>query len=845
MAVFLSPVGGVAAQFFTNTGAVLTGGKLFTYLAGTTTPAATYTSSNGFTAWTNPIVLDAAGRVPSGGEIWLTDGLLYKFVLKDANDVLIATYDNISGINSNFVAFVNQQEIVTATAGQTVFNLGISYQPGTNSLSVFVDGVNQYGPGAQYSYVETDANTVTFNAGLHVGAEVKFTTTQQQGAGAVDASQVSYTPPFTGSVPTNVEAKLAQYVSVKDFGAVGDGIIDDTAAIQAALNSGVKLIYAPTGTYKITTLVLPNNVSLVGDGPAATIFDGSGASYGDLTDGCHIITYAGTLSATAILTALPALSGNVAEGDRTLPFASAPSVSGNDIIVIYNPTDYSFSGFRSYYRAGEMARVATVSGSTVAMQGTLCDSYLAADVDLYKMTETTTCSLSGFSLKGLADTSNQVTGIFFRHAVDSSISNVKVTNCSYAQINVRDSFNVQLSNVTAMEDFVNSFTGDYALAFLNTQNASVVGGYFASIRHGITISGGDDVGSVPSRFINVGQAYISTSGDVPAADIHGIAEYITYDSNIIDGGMSPGGDHFVITNNQIRGGYPIDESAIYVTELRGCTFSIQGNVITNNGLPTAGRGAFIDLGGNGAAISAETEKGGSIVIQNNSFIWTTAAASAATAYIKIVNRGYTGSDPISVFIKNNDLAMPNTTNGQGMCEVQVISATGVAFDTVDFSENSCQGVGGLLLRNTTSANAAATNVYAHNNKLSNGYLYGIDISQATGYISVKGNTISGMRYYAYNMGGISNTSRCGKIHLTGNTAFDCLESSTGSTATNADWIVSNADYAVSHDNVSGTLSANISYMGAYTNITNLWQGNNVSMNGDSNYTSNVTVNTSI
>jgi hypothetical protein len=271
MAVNLSPVGGVAAQFFTNSGAPLTGGKIFTYAAGTTTPQASYTTSQGNVAWTNPIVLDAAGRVPSGGEIWLTDGLIYKFILKDANDVLIATYDNITGINSNSVAFVNQQEIVTATAGQTVFNLGISYQPGTNSLSVFVDGVNQYGPGAQYSYVETDSNTVTFNAGLHVGAEVKFTTTQQQGAGAVDASQVTYDPPFTGSVATNVEAKLAQTVSVKDFGAVGDGDTlqtDDTSAIQAALNATPKYgtLYFPPGTYMISgQLSIPNdNVTLIG-----------------------------------------------------------------------------------------------------------------------------------------------------------------------------------------------------------------------------------------------------------------------------------------------------------------------------------------------------------------------------------------------------------------------------------------------------------------------------------------------------------------------------------------------------------------------------------------------------
>ena len=95
-AVSLSAFGGVGAQFFDNSGNVLTGGKIYSYEAGTTTPATTYTTSAGNVARTNPIVLDAAGRVPGSGEIWLTQGIVYKFVLEDANSVLIATYDNIS-----------------------------------------------------------------------------------------------------------------------------------------------------------------------------------------------------------------------------------------------------------------------------------------------------------------------------------------------------------------------------------------------------------------------------------------------------------------------------------------------------------------------------------------------------------------------------------------------------------------------------------------------------------------------------------------------------------------------------------------------------------------------------
>jgi hypothetical protein len=287
MSVTPSPIGGFAAQFFDNNGVILSGGKIYTYAAGTTTPQATYTSAAGVTPHANPIILDSAGRVP-GGEIWLTDGLVYKFVIETAASILIGTYDNITGVNSNFVNYTVQEEVITATAGQTVFDLStINYTPGTNSLSVYIDGVNQY---VGDSYLETDSDTVTFTSGVHVGGEVKFTTAVQTTTGAVDASIVSFTgfngqtgsvqdladddgsdwigfdAAGTGAVARSAQEKMRDVVSVKDFGAVGDGVVDDTAAIQAAIDA-VSSVEFPAGyTFVTSGNTIGSNKTLVING---------------------------------------------------------------------------------------------------------------------------------------------------------------------------------------------------------------------------------------------------------------------------------------------------------------------------------------------------------------------------------------------------------------------------------------------------------------------------------------------------------------------------------------------------------------------------------------------------
>jgi len=73
-------------------------------------------------------------------------------------------------------------------------------------------------------------------------------------------------------------SRLGDQVSVKDYGAVGDGVTDDTAAIQAALNSGAGTVYFPKATYKFGTgLTIPNRIQIVGAGRNITILSYTGA----------------------------------------------------------------------------------------------------------------------------------------------------------------------------------------------------------------------------------------------------------------------------------------------------------------------------------------------------------------------------------------------------------------------------------------------------------------------------------------------------------------------------------------------------------------------------------------
>jgi hypothetical protein len=93
------------------------------------------------------------------------------------------------------------------------------------------------------------------------------------------SEQVTFLQAGTGATQRTALAKLRDTVSVKDFGAVGDGVADDTAAMQAAHNTG-KIVYYNAGRYKFSRITMVTG-GIVGDS-LATILDSTDTTTGDV-----------------------------------------------------------------------------------------------------------------------------------------------------------------------------------------------------------------------------------------------------------------------------------------------------------------------------------------------------------------------------------------------------------------------------------------------------------------------------------------------------------------------------------------------------------------------------------
>jgi hypothetical protein len=300
-----------ATQFFlpydiaikpTNVGAP--GAKLYVYAPSTTTKRPVYATSALTTQLANPVTADGAGKFPA---IYLDNAFTYKIVINDKNgaplyqrdpyipgmapdSASLAPYQSAAAASA---ASVGTDAVTASTAASTASTAAAAAQAYLASLTALpTQGLGLTAASrASLGMLATTAPAILTESGRE-GVFV-FDSANHSAHVTADARQgiyVARSSDATGAAGAWVR-KYPGSINVKWFGAKGDGVTDDTAAIQAALNTinalGGGTLFFPRGTYIISAyLTLPKNITVKGEGKNATIIKathagGGGANLGE------------------------------------------------------------------------------------------------------------------------------------------------------------------------------------------------------------------------------------------------------------------------------------------------------------------------------------------------------------------------------------------------------------------------------------------------------------------------------------------------------------------------------------------------------------------------------------
>ena len=259
-------------QFFDDNGDPLSGGKLYTYAAGTSTLKATYTTAAGTIENTNPIVLDAAGRAA----LFISGS--YKFTLTDSNDVLVRTTDNIIAFTATGEASSAYFEAFSGDGSTTVFTTSEDLGTDEKLIMVYVDnGLQEHGTNGTFA---TDTGWTkgagwTIGSGVATAAGALSTAISQSAGVTINAGQPyvvtmtitrdagSLTPSVGGtagtarsSAGTYSEIIIAGSTQTLAFTGAGFTGTLDNVTVKPAASAGFNLLSTSGYTISGTTLTL-------------------------------------------------------------------------------------------------------------------------------------------------------------------------------------------------------------------------------------------------------------------------------------------------------------------------------------------------------------------------------------------------------------------------------------------------------------------------------------------------------------------------------------------------------------------------------------------------------------
>lgn len=360
---------------------------------------------------------------------------------------------------------------------------------------------------------------------------------------------------------------IEDYVSPEMFGAVGDGVVNDTKAFQTCLSIG--------GNIKLAGHYLLNHVS--GTQPYYNI-TGTGDAVLDFTesdqDRTNCIDY-GDFELKGSYEQIADLSLSPARFTKTINFASAHDLSPGDLFVIWDPRDGSWNPMRDEYQAGEICEVAKVVSSTeVEVADFLFDTYDFNFVEVHKL-NTIKVNASNFKILGggnpppfLNFQSNY--GFQIGGVRDLVLENIQFEGSFRHTLNVANAYNVSIKNIS-IDHIEEAPLYNYGLLYANAQNVWITNCNINALGDSIETSSGVPLQgssvSFPIRRATVRSVSAST-----IISQHGHAEY-GYVSECFSNGVTLGGDRSDVTNCYVSGNIELARESV------GMNFTATGNTV--------------------------------------------------------------------------------------------------------------------------------------------------------------------------------------------------------------------------------------------------------------------------
>lgn len=261
-------------------GNIMPSAECYLYAPGTTNLVSGLVDINGMPI-SNPFQASNIGQVQFGAPNGVYD-LRMKKGVRDTT-IRIQCADLLQALNETASFLGARATAPTTRADGTPLQLADRYLNTTDQLEYIYKSSGWVANNLDAQILATRLGASTIGAIMHDGStgtvqqaiDIGDNVLRQELASDDGGQLVSFLQSGDGAKPRSVSGRLRDSVSVKDFGAVGDGVADDSDAVQNAMLSTNKTIFFPSGRYRLTRTLYRAQGQLLGEGfQSALVFEG-------------------------------------------------------------------------------------------------------------------------------------------------------------------------------------------------------------------------------------------------------------------------------------------------------------------------------------------------------------------------------------------------------------------------------------------------------------------------------------------------------------------------------------------------------------------------------------------